>query len=206
MKNRKEYWENIFATKNAKELSWTQSYPTILMQFIEEIYLPKTANIIDVGGGESFLVDTLLAKGFTNITVLDISANALEKAKLRLGEKANSIVWIVADITNFETEATFDFWYDRAVFHFLTNEKDIKKYKQVLSKSVASNGYFLLGTFSPTGPLKCSGLNIVQYNENDMKAAFQTNFKMIKSYQHQHLTPSNTLQNFQFGGFRKLKK
>jgi SAM-dependent methyltransferase len=205
MINRKQHWENVFANKNSNEVSWTQAYPTISMQFIEEINLPKNAHIIEVGGGESFFVDALLEKGFTNITVLDISENALEKAKLRLGKKANFITWIVADITNFESNNTFDFWHDRAVFHFLTDQKEVATYKQIVDQLITQNGYFLLGTFSPIGPLKCSGLDIVQYNESDMKATFAPSFEMIKSYQQQHQTPFNTIQNFQFGGFIKTK-
>jgi len=205
MESKKEHWENIFANKKANEVSWTQSYPKISMQFINEINLPKNAKIIDIGGGESFLVDVLLAEGFTNITVVDISEKALEKAKLRLGKKANLVTWIIADITTFETDNKFDFWHDRAVFHFLTDEIDIETYKSLVGKSVADNGYFLLGTFSPKGPFKCSGLNIVQYDETEMKALFHDSFDMIRSYQDEHLTPFNTTQNFQFGGFQKNK-
>ena len=205
MESKKEHWENIFANKKANEVSWTQSYPKISMQFINEINLPKNAKIIDIGGGESFLVDVLLAEGFKNITVVDISEKALEKAKLRLGKKANLITWIIADITTFETDNKFDFWHDRAVFHFLTDEIDIETYKSLVGKSVADNGYFLLGTFSPKGPFKCSGLNIVQYDETEMKALFHDSFDMIRSYQDEHLTPFNTTQNFQFGGFQKNK-
>lgn len=205
MDSKKEHWENVFANKNSNEVSWTQSYPKISMQFINEINLPKNAKIIDIGGGESFLVDVLLAEGFTNITVVDISEKALEKAKLRLGKKANLVTWIIADITTFETDNKFDFWHDRAVFHFLTDEIDIETYKSLVGKSVADNGYFLLGTFSPKGPFKCSGLNIVQYDETEMKALFHDSFDMIRSYQDEHLTPFNTTQNFQFGGFQKNK-
>lgn len=205
MESKKTHWENVFANKNASEVSWTQVYPTISMQYVKEINLPKNAKIIEIGGGESFLVDVLLAEGFTNITVLDISAKALEKAKMRLGEKAKFANWIVADITEFETEGKFDFWHDRAVFHFLTDVKDVEKYKEIVTNSVVENGHFLLGTFSPNGPFKCSGLDIVQYNESEMKALFQDNFDMIKSYQEEHVTPMNTTQSFQFGGFRKIK-
>lgn len=205
MESKKEHWENVFANKNSNEVSWTQSYPKISMQFINEINLPKNAKIIEIGGGESFLVDVLLAEGFMNITVVDISEKALEKAKLRLGKKANLITWIIADITAFETDNKFDFWHDRAVFHFLTDEIDIEKYKSLVGKSVADNGYFLLGTFSPKGPFKCSGLNIIQYDETEMKALFHDSFHMIRSYQDDHLTPFHTTQNFQFGGFQKNK-
>jgi ubiquinone/menaquinone biosynthesis C-methylase UbiE len=203
MESKKAHWENVFTNKNANEVSWTQSYPTISMQFIKEINLPKNAKIIEIGGGESFFVDALIEEGFTNITVLDISAKALEKAKIRLKDIANKITWIVADITEFETESKFDFWHDRAVFHFLTEIKDVEKYIKIVANAVEENGHFLLGTFSPKGPFKCSGLEIVQYDESEMKELFQEDFEMIKSYQEEHITPMNRTQSFQFGGFKK---
>lgn len=203
MKSKQEHWDTVFTNKSSNEVSWTQEYPRISMQFISEINLPKTAKIIEVGGGEGFLVDALLDEGFTDITVIDISEKALEKAKLRLGKKADLIQWVVTDIIEFNPEQKYDFWHDRAVFHFLTNENEVKKYKIILEKSVAKGGYFLLGTFSPKGPLKCSGLDIVQYDANDMKALFEDNFVRLNSYQEVHKTPFETYQDFQFGGFKK---
>lgn len=200
----KTHWENIFATKNANEVSWTQENPTSILSFLEEIRLPKTANIIDVGGGESFLAENLLDLGYKNIWVLDISEKALEKAKKRLEEKAHLINWIVSDITHFqENTIKFDFWNDRAVFHFLTDENSIKKYIQIIENSVTKNGHFLLGTFSENGPLKCSGLNIKQYSEEQMKVTFENSFKAIKCFTDVHKTPFDTIQNFQFCGFKK---
>lgn len=203
MKSKQEHWNQVFANKSANEVSWTQDYPRVSMQFIAEINLPKTARILEVGGGESFLVDALLEKGFTNITVIDISEKAIEKAKLRLGEKANLITWIVTDIIQFKPEQKFAFWHDRAVFHFLTDKAEVEKYKIILDSAVAEDGYFLLGTFSPKGPFKCSGLDIVQYDAQEMKVLFEDHFTMIKSYQEQHKTPFETFQDFQFGGFKK---
>ncbi len=204
----KTHWENVFATKNANEVSWTQENPASILSFLEEIKLPKTANIIDVGGGESFLAEILLNLGYQNIWVLDISEKALEKAKKRLGEKAHLINWIVSDITDFQTDGgnniKFDFWNDRAVFHFLTDEDSIKKYIKIIENSVNQNGHFLLGTFSENGPLKCSGLNIKQYSEEQMKITFEHSFKAIKCFTEAHKTPFDTIQNFQFCGFVKV--
>ncbi len=203
MENNKSHWENVFATKNPNEVSWTQKYPKTSMEYIENLKLPKTANIIDVGGGDSNLVDALLEKGYENIWVLDISEFALERAKKRLGSKAERVHWIVSDITEFNPEVTFDFWHDRAVFHFLTNQENINKYVGIIGNAINQNGHFLLGTFSENGPLKCSGLEIKQYSENEMKHTFSENFYAIHCFTENHTTPFDTTQNFQFCGFRK---
>jgi len=200
----KQHWENVFSTKTQNEVSWTQVYPKTSMDYLEALQLPKTANIIDVGGGDSNLVDALLEKGYKNIWVLDISATALEKAKKRLGDKAKNIHWIVSDITEFETNIKFDFWHDRAVFHFLTDEISISKYVEIVSNAVSANGNFLLGTFSKDGALKCSGLEIKQYSEVSMKETFSDSFEAVKCFTEDHITPFNTIQNFQFCGFKKL--
>ena len=203
MENNKSHWENVFATKSPNEVSWTQKYPKTSIDFIENLKLSKTANIIDVGGGDSNLVDALLEKGYENIWVLDISEFALERAKTRLGAKANNVHWIVSDIIEFNPEVTFDFWHDRAVFHFLTNQESINKYVGTIGKAINQNGHFLLGTFSENGPLKCSGLEIKQYSKIDMKNRFKDSFKAIKCFTENHTTPFNTVQNFQFCGFKK---
>ena len=156
MENNKSHWENVFATKNPNEVSWTQTYPTTSMKYIESQQLSKSANIIDIGGGDSNLVDALLENGYENIWVLDISEFALERAKKRLGKKANKVHWIVSDITEFETNIKFDFWHDRAVFHFLTEEENIDKYVALVNKNSVDNGNFLLGTFSENGPLNAA--------------------------------------------------
>lgn len=199
----KEHWEKVFSTKERTDVSWFQDYPKTAMDYLEGLNLPKTANIIDIGGGDSNLADALLEKGYRNIWVLDISAAALEKAKSRLGEKAGQVHWIVSDITAFNPEIKFDFWYDRAVFHFLTEENDIDKYVATVGKAVASGGHFLLGTFSENGPLKCSGLEIRQYSEGAMKVKFSESFSAEKCFAENHPTPFNTIQHFQFCGFKK---
>lgn len=204
MGNKKSHWENIFATKKPNEVSWTQKYPKTAMNYLEELNLSKTANIIDIGGGDSNLVDALLDKGYENIWVLDISEFSLERAKKRLGKNADLIHWVVSDITEFKPEMKFDFWHDRAVFHFLTDEDSINKYVAIIEKAINTEGNFLLGTFSENGPLKCSGLEIKQYSENSMKETFKNNFKTLKCFKENHKTPFDTLQNFQFCGFKKI--
>ena len=204
MQNKKSHWENVFATKQPNEVSWTQQYPKTAMDYLENLNLSKTANIIDIGGGDSNFVDALLNNGYQNIWVLDISEFALERAKKRLGDKANSVNWIVSDITEFKPEVTFDFWHDRAVFHFLTEEESINKYVAIIGNSINQNGNFLLGTFSENGPLKCSGLEIKQYSENAMKQTFNQSFEAINCFTENHTTPFDTAQNFQFCGFKKI--
>ena len=203
MDQNKQHWENVFSTKSPNEVSWTQDYPTTSMNYLENLNLSKIANIIDIGGGDSNLIDALLEKGYQNIWVLDISEAALDRAKKRLGDKANKVHWIVSDITEFNTAIKFDFWHDRAVFHFLTDAISIEKYVTFVGKSIAENGNFLLGTFSENGPLKCSGLEIKQYSENTMKNTFKEKFNTVKCFTENHLTPFETIQNFQFCGFKK---
>jgi len=204
MTTQKQHWENVFATKQETEVSWFQEYPKTSVEFLELFNIPLTANIIDVGGGDSHFVDALISKGFSNIYVLDISANAIEKAKLRLGEKAKNVHWIVSDILDFVPPVTFDFWHDRAAFHFQTNPKNIDKYVSIATNAIAKNGYLILGTFSENGPKKCSGLDIIQYTETSMSAKFEIDFKRIKCITENHTTPFNTIQNFLFCSFEKI--
>jgi ubiquinone/menaquinone biosynthesis C-methylase UbiE len=162
MEYTKEHWENVFTTKQETEVSWFQPYPKTSIEFVKLFNLPFDANIIDIGGGDSHFVDALLEEGYQNIWVLDISENALSRAKKRLGEKANKVNWVVSDIIDFIPNITFDFWHDRAAFHFLTTEENINKYVGIAEKGIKANGILVLGTFSETGPTKCSGLEIKQ--------------------------------------------
>jgi SAM-dependent methyltransferase len=199
----KEYWEKIYQNKQEEELSWFQPYPKTSMEFLELFSLPLTANIIDIGGGNSHFADVLLERGYTNIWVLDISELAIASAKKRLGEKAIRINWVVADITAFKPSVQFDFWHDRAAFHFLTSEEKINNYISIAEKAIKKDGYLVLGTFSENGPEKCSGLDIKQYSEASMSGRFGVSFKRIKCIHEDHLTPSNLVQNFLFCSFRR---
>ncbi|MES2374511.1 MAG: class I SAM-dependent methyltransferase [Bacteroidota bacterium] len=203
MDNSKQHWDNVYSVKAEDEVSWFQPYPKTSMEFVELFDLPLSANIIDIGGGDSHFVDALLDKGYTNIWVLDISAAAIERAKKRLGEKAVQVHWIVSDVTEFESEVSFDFWHDRAAFHFLTTEEKIYRYVSIAENAIRQDGYLILGTFSENGPKKCSGLDIKQYSEASMSARFEIAFERIKCIQEDHLTPFNTIQNFLFCSFRK---
>lgn len=197
----KRHWDNVFATKQETEVSWFQPYPKTSVEFLELFNLPLDANIIDIGGGDSHLVDVLLEKGYRHVYVLDISANALERAKARLGAKSAQVQWIVSDIVDFVPPVKFDFWHDRAAFHFLTTEERINKYVSIAEDAIHSNGYLILGTFSETGPTKCSGLEIKQYSEASMSHRFEQKFDRIKCIEEVHETPFNTTQNFLFCSF-----
>ena len=198
---RKYHWENVYKTKAPNQVSWTQAVPTISLNFIRNCKLDKSAQIIDVGAGDSKLVDYLLADGFKNITVLDISEKALEKAQKRLGEKAEQVTWIPCDITKFKPEKPFDLWHDRAAFHFLTSDEQIKKYQTIAKTWV--KGHMVIGTFSTNGPTKCSGLEIKQYNKELLQDVFKSGFNIIEIEQENHITPFNTSQNFIFCSFKK---
>jgi ubiquinone/menaquinone biosynthesis C-methylase UbiE len=200
---KKEHWENVFTTKQETEVSWFQPYPKTSIEFVKLFNLPFDANIIDIGGGDSHFVDALLEEGYQNIWVLDISENALSRAKKRLGEKANKVNWIVSDIIDFIPTVSFDFWHDRAAFHFLTTDENINKYVGIAEKGIKSNGILVLGTFSETGPNKCSGLEIKQYSETSMSSRFELSFDRVKCITEEHQTPFNTTQNFLFCSFKK---
>lgn len=201
--DKKSHWENIYSHKPLTEVSWYQPVPQTSLDLISEFHLPKTAKIIDVGGGDSLLVDHLLDLGYEDITVLDISENALLRAKERLGEKAGKIRWIIADITTFKPQEKYDCWHDRAVFHFLTEENDIERYTQVISTGIREGGALILGTFAENGPTKCSGIPIRQYSESMMAGRFAYGFEKIKCEQTEHPTPFGTVQNFTFCTFRR---
>ena len=198
-----QHWDNVYRSKAAEEVSWFQQYPKTSMEFVGLFDLPLNANIIDIGGGDSHFVDALIAKGYTNIWVLDISAKAIKRAKQRLGESASKIHWIVSDVTDFKPPVQFDFWHDRAAFHFLTTENQIYKYVSIAENAIKKDGYLILGTFSENGPAMCSGLNVKQYSKASMSARFELAFERIKCIEEDHTTPFNTIQNFLFCSFKK---
>ncbi|MBL7729208.1 MAG: class I SAM-dependent methyltransferase [Dinghuibacter sp.] len=199
--NRKEHWEKVYSTKQPNEVSWTQDVPQTSLDFIESFHVPKTAKIVDIGGGDSKLVDHLLEAGYEDITVLDISAAALERAQKRLGDKAAKVKWIVSDITTFVPQTQYDIWHDRATFHFLTTEPEIQQYLSTASGAV--KGFMAIGTFSNNGPEKCSGLTVRQYNEQSLAHELKKGFDKIRCITEDHTTPFNTQQNFLFCSFKR---
>lgn len=200
---RKEHWEKVFATKQETEVSWYQQKPETSINFFVNHQIPKDARIIDVGGGDSYLIDNLLELGYGNLVLLDISENAIERIKTRLGEKAAQVTFIVSDVLDFAPEMTFDVWHDRASFHFLTTKAEIAIYQKLVSNSITEKGYLFLGTFSEEGPLKCSGLEITQYSEAKLTTLFESEFVKEDCFTENHLTPFDTKQNFIFGTFKR---
>lgn len=202
---RKKHWENIYQTKELKDVSWFEPTPETSLDFFKQCKVPKTAKVIDIGGGDSFLVDHLLDLGYQDISVLDISAAAINRAKQRLGEKANKVKWIVADAATFKPTEKYDFWHDRAAFHFLTDEQEISDYLETADQHINPTGILVIGTFSEQGPKKCSGIEIKQYSETTMTDRLKNLFEKIKCITVDHKTPFDTIQNFVFCSFRKLQ-
>jgi len=200
----KEHWENIYATKGMQDVSWFQKVPTTSLELIKQFAKNKQDAILDIGGGDGFLVDNLLVLGYTNITVLDISENAIDRAKKRLGKLADKVKWIVADITEFVPKQEYVIWHDRAVFHFLTHLDEKENYRELVNTAVS--GYFILAAFSDQGPSKCSGLEICKYAKQDLQDFFSIHFRMISSFKYNHPTPFGTYQNFIFSVFNKMNE
>jgi len=198
----KKHWENIYSSKKNNEMSWFQEIPSTSISLFKMVNLSKDSSIIDVGGGDSFFVDYLLQQGYENITVLDISKIAIDRAKSRLGESASRVNWIIKDINDFNPKGKYDFWHDRALFHFMTNKINIDRYIDIVFNSLNINGYFTVGAFSESGPLKCSGIPITQYSENDLKRLFHK-LSISSSFNVKHITPFDTAQDFVFCNFQK---
>lgn len=201
--NSKEYWESIYQNRSLIESGWYQPNPASSLRLIAGSQISKKSRIIDVGGGDSLLVDHLLSQGYENITVLDISQRALEKAQVRLGNLAEKVNWICSDVTNLQTNATFDLWHDRACLHFLTRDAELKLYREKVGKSLAAGGNLIVGTFSKTGPEKCSGLQIRQYDSAGLSRLFSGGYEPVENFESVHRTPANILQNYVFCRFIK---
>ena len=200
----KSHWDKIYREKSPNEVSWTQEVPVTSIKFFEKFKIDKSSPIIDIGGGESRFVDYLIKNEYKNISVLDISINAINRVKDRLGKDSDSVNWIVSDINDFNPRIQYSFWHDRAVFHFLTDQNQIKKYVDLVSRNISNNGYLIIGTFSEQGPLKCSGLQVSRYSESLIKTTFIESFTLLNSFRIDHSTPFNTTQNFLFSVLKKI--
>ena len=190
------HWEKIYTEKAPTAVSWYRRHLETSLALIERV-ARKDSAIIDVGGGESTLVDDLLAHGYEKITVLDISRRAIEENKKRLGKPAEHVHWLVADITRAElSDSAYDVWHDRAVFHFLTQQTDRVAYVRQAAKAVKPGGHVIVSTFGPEGPMKCSGLDVVRYDAESLHREFGVHFRLLDSVKELHQTPFGTIQQF----------
>ena len=204
MFDRKKHWRNVYQEKSPSEVSWYQKEPKLSLELIRRTNVATNDAIIDVGGGASVLVDYLSKECYTNLTVLDISENAIAISKKRLGDTAKSIEWIVSDITQFDTSQKFSLWHDRALFHFLTDPSDREIYVKTLKNALKPEGHLIIATFAIGGPEKCSGLEIVQYDSEKMIAELGDNFKLVEERKEVHITPAKKEQEFIFFRFLKV--
>jgi SAM-dependent methyltransferase len=195
---KKQHWETVFTTKAENEVSWFQKQPQTSIQLIQACKVAKAAKIIDIGGGDSYLIDSLLDLGYTNLFLLDISEAAIERAKKRLGDNAKNVTFIVSDSLYFQSDEKFEVWHDRASFHFFTEAKDIEQYKNNVFANTNQDAHLIIGTFSEDGPLKCSGLPITQYSVEKMEVVFGDDFELENCFTEDHETPFDTTQNFIF--------
>lgn len=196
MIDRKVHWQNIYQDKSPLSVSWYQKEPTLSLELIHHTGLPKDEAIIDVGGGASVLVDYLCRDGYTNLSVLDISGNALASTRKRLADLGNNIEWFETDITEFSPPHQFSIWHDRAVFHFLTEKLDRQKYVRNLTQALPPGGHLIIAAFALGGPKKCSGLDIVQYDSSKLMHELGEEFELVEQREEIHITPANKQQKF----------
>jgi 2-polyprenyl-3-methyl-5-hydroxy-6-metoxy-1,4-benzoquinol methylase len=193
----KAHWEKVYGSKAPDQLSWYRRHLETSLALIERAARNTSASIIDVGGGESTLVDDLLARGYQNVTVLDISQTAIDVTKQRLGSAAQCVRWLTGDVTKLKLEArAFDVWHDRAVFHFLTSTEERRAYVENVARSVRTGGHVIVSTFGPEGPKQCSGLDVIRYDADSLHDQFGTSFRLVESSKELHETPSGSTQQF----------
>jgi SAM-dependent methyltransferase len=197
------HWEKVYQTKNFDSVSWYTSHLKSSLSIISELSTDINKSIIDIGGGESTLLDDLIIKGHTNLSVIDISPSAIKFLQNRLKAHLDKIGWHIGDITDYKfSDNQFDLWHDRAVFHFLTDVESRSKYKKLLYKAVKKDGYVVVATFGPDGPLKCSGLTVERYSAKKLDKELGVNFKLLGSKLEEHHTPFNTIQQFLYCWFQ----
>jgi 2-polyprenyl-3-methyl-5-hydroxy-6-metoxy-1,4-benzoquinol methylase len=192
----KPHWESVYAEKSVDEVGWYKADFGVSMGLIAEASANRSARVIDIGGGASLLVDTLLQRGYEHVAVLDIAASALDHAKRRLGNKAEAVQWIVADITEATELGTFDVWHDRAVFHFLVDAADRRKYVDLARRTVPVGGHLIISTFAPSGPQRCSGLDACRYSSESLAVELGDGFQLVKEVPETHWTPRGKSQSF----------
>ena len=197
--NRKDHWESVYETKTSPLVSWYEATPATSLELLQSAGLTSSSHVIDVGGGDSRLVDTLLNRGVAHLTVVDISGHALARSRARLGSRAASVEWIEGDITQVPLRAaSFDLWHDRAVFHFLSEPADRTRYVAVAHEALRPEGRLVIGTFAENGPERCSGLPVMRYSAAALAAEFAPHFSLETAASYEHRTPSGAIQPFTF--------
>lgn len=202
--SRQAHWETVYTSKSENEVSWFQESPALSLALIPEVGATSSSAIIDIGGGASRLVDHLIEDGFQDVTVLDLSAAALDAAKARLGERAARAHWLVADATAWEPSRMYDVWHDRAAFHFLTEARDREAYIARLRQALTIGGHAIIATFALDGPEKCSGLPVARYDAASLGQTLGSGFALLQSQRSEHATPWGSQQRFQFSVFQRL--
>ncbi len=199
----KAHWEAMYRQRAPTEVSWYQTHPELSLALIEATGIGRDAAIIDVGAGASVLVDQLLDAGFTRVTALDISATALQRAKERLGERARLVTWVEGDVTAMPPLGPFDVWHDRALFHFLTEADQRRRYLQAVEQQLAAGGHLIIATFALKGPPQCSGLPVQCYSPETLRREVGGRFELVEAREEAHRTPRNVLQSFLYARFRR---
>lgn len=203
MTKAQEHWDQVYSTKRETEVSWYQAHPERSLELIRSAASTFSASILDVGGGASRLVDELVGLGYSDLTVLDVSHSALDRSKVRLGQRSDSVSWIVADITQWKPERTWDVWHDRAVFHFLITTEGQNAYITALEAATKSGSSAIISTFALDGPDRCSGLPVQRYSPVTLAARIGSKFQMVTQTSEAHTTPSGTTQRFSYAVLRR---
>ena len=201
--DKKKHWEQVYAEKDSTQVSWYQQHPERSLELIRATGVDPAAACIDIGGGASTLVDTLLDAGYRSITVLDIAHAAIEQAKTRLAGRAHAVTWIEQDITQFSVDAVYDVWHDRAVFHFLTDPLDRSSYVHAMTRALKPGAHAIIASFALDGPEKCSGLPVVRYSPASLSAVLGDSFELVDSCTESHHTPNASTQSFVYCRFKK---
>ena len=202
---RAAHWNRVYTAKTEREVSWFEPLPAISLEMLDAAGMTADSCVLDVGGGDSHLVDALAARGLVCLAVLDVSAAALDRAKTRLGASAETPIWIEADVTSDWALKPMDIWHDRAVFHFLTAPDDRSRYKRHLLETLEPGGSAIIATFAPDGPERCSGLPVQRYSSEQLAAELGTNFELVEGRPHVHTTPWGSTQAFQYSRLRRAR-
>ncbi|MCK9550468.1 class I SAM-dependent methyltransferase [Aquamicrobium sp.] len=203
MIERRDHWENVYLTKDEADVSWFEETPALSLDLLQSVGAKPSSSIVDIGGGASRLVDALLARGFRDLTVLDLSVEALAVARRRLGNHASAVEWVAADVTEWKPERRYDIWHDRAAFHFLTTQALQRAYVDRLERGLQDGGHAIIGTFALDGPEKCSGLPVARHDSASLATLLGEKFALVDARRHDHVTPMGTVQRFQFSTFRR---